>query len=189
MINVSHFRFECLMFNENAIISNWIATFIFALNYEWNCKENGKMALSNIIMLSQIAGHVVVLILSLCILVPMSMHVHEFRWECVFMENIKYMNDFEEPVLMFYKIKNNLILVDIACCLRKAIGTRTMDCLKQSGLPVDFAIFPFWLASSCLSHRTLRSIGEYITDHLTNLELLFLMKSVWVSLVIADCLD
>ncbi|XP_077258022.1 transmembrane protein 179 [Temnothorax americanus] len=41
------------------------------------------MALSNILLLSQIAGYVVALILSLCIVVPMSLHRDEFRGHCL----------------------------------------------------------------------------------------------------------
>lgn len=41
------------------------------------------MALSNVLILSQIAGHVVVLILSLCIMTPMIYHVQDFNGECI----------------------------------------------------------------------------------------------------------
>lgn len=41
------------------------------------------MALTNILLLSQIAGYVVALILSLCIIVPMSLHQDEFRGHCL----------------------------------------------------------------------------------------------------------
>lgn len=41
------------------------------------------MALSNIVLLSQIAGYVIALILSLCIIVPMSLHQDEFRGHCL----------------------------------------------------------------------------------------------------------
>lgn len=41
------------------------------------------MALSNVLILSQIAGHVVVLILSLCIITPMIYHVQDFNGECI----------------------------------------------------------------------------------------------------------
>ncbi|XP_012522962.1 transmembrane protein 179-like [Monomorium pharaonis] len=41
------------------------------------------MALSNILLLSQIAGYVVAFILSLCIIVPMSLHQDEFRGHCL----------------------------------------------------------------------------------------------------------
>ncbi|XP_055302365.1 transmembrane protein 179 [Sitodiplosis mosellana] len=41
------------------------------------------MALSNVLLLSQIAGHVVVLILSLCIVVPMLCHVSDFNDHCL----------------------------------------------------------------------------------------------------------
>ncbi|XP_047994014.1 transmembrane protein 179 [Leguminivora glycinivorella] len=41
------------------------------------------MALTNVVLVSQIAGYFVGLILSLCIMVPMSMHVHEFNGHCL----------------------------------------------------------------------------------------------------------
>ncbi|KAI4477853.1 transmembrane protein 179 [Polistes fuscatus] len=41
------------------------------------------MALTNILLLSQIAGYVVALILSLCIIVPMSLHQDEFQGHCL----------------------------------------------------------------------------------------------------------
>lgn len=37
------------------------------------------MALANVLLLSQIAGHVVALILSLCIFVPLSLHLDHFK--------------------------------------------------------------------------------------------------------------
>uniref|UniRef100_A0A0A9Y7G5 Transmembrane protein 179 n=1 Tax=Lygus hesperus TaxID=30085 RepID=A0A0A9Y7G5_LYGHE len=41
------------------------------------------MSLNNIILLSQIAGYVVAFILSLCIVVPMTLHQDEFRGHCL----------------------------------------------------------------------------------------------------------
>ncbi|XP_029036579.1 transmembrane protein 179 [Osmia bicornis bicornis] len=41
------------------------------------------MALTNILLLSQISGYVVALILSLCIIIPMSLHQDEFRGHCL----------------------------------------------------------------------------------------------------------
>ncbi|XP_055549396.1 transmembrane protein 179 [Wyeomyia smithii] len=41
------------------------------------------MALSNVLILSQVAGHVIALILSLCILIPLSIHMHSFSGHCL----------------------------------------------------------------------------------------------------------
>ncbi|XP_049961601.1 transmembrane protein 179 isoform X2 [Schistocerca serialis cubense] len=41
------------------------------------------MALSNLTLLSQIAGYVIALILSVCMTVPLSMHQDEFRGHCL----------------------------------------------------------------------------------------------------------
>uniref|UniRef100_A0A8D8ATG7 Transmembrane protein 179 n=1 Tax=Culex pipiens TaxID=7175 RepID=A0A8D8ATG7_CULPI len=41
------------------------------------------MALSNVLILSQVAGHVFALILSLCIFIPLSVHVHSFSGHCL----------------------------------------------------------------------------------------------------------
>ncbi|KAJ0173415.1 hypothetical protein K1T71_010564 [Dendrolimus kikuchii] len=45
------------------------------------------MALTNVLLLSQIAGYLVGLILSLCIVVPMSMHQDEFNGHCLLFSN------------------------------------------------------------------------------------------------------
>ncbi|XP_011310098.1 transmembrane protein 179 [Fopius arisanus] len=41
------------------------------------------MALTNVLLISQIAGYVVALILSLCIFVPISLHQYEFKGHCL----------------------------------------------------------------------------------------------------------
>lgn len=41
--------------------------------------STSTMALTNVLLLSQIAGYVMGLILSLCVVVPMSMHQDEFK--------------------------------------------------------------------------------------------------------------
>uniref|UniRef100_A0A6B2E9Q4 Transmembrane protein 179 n=1 Tax=Phlebotomus kandelakii TaxID=1109342 RepID=A0A6B2E9Q4_9DIPT len=41
------------------------------------------MALTNVLLLSQIAGNAVAFVLSLCILAPLSLHVHEFNGKCL----------------------------------------------------------------------------------------------------------
>ncbi|XP_012255192.2 transmembrane protein 179 [Athalia rosae] len=41
------------------------------------------MALTNVLLLSQISGYVFALILSLCVIVPMSLHQNEFRGHCL----------------------------------------------------------------------------------------------------------
>lgn len=41
------------------------------------------MAMSNVLLLSQIAGHIVVVILSLCIVVPMIFHQKDFNGQCL----------------------------------------------------------------------------------------------------------
>ncbi|XP_075983021.1 transmembrane protein 179-like [Anticarsia gemmatalis] len=48
------------------------------------------MALTNVLLLSQIAGHVIGLILSLCIIVPMSMHQDEFNGKCLLFSHGKW---------------------------------------------------------------------------------------------------
>ncbi|XP_063976528.1 transmembrane protein 179 [Diachasmimorpha longicaudata] len=41
------------------------------------------MALTNVLLISQVAGYVVALILSLCIIVPMSLHQEDFNGHCL----------------------------------------------------------------------------------------------------------
>lgn len=45
-----------------------------------NHTHHRTMALANVLLLSQIAGHVVALILSLCIFVPLSLHLDHFKY-------------------------------------------------------------------------------------------------------------
>jgi len=42
-----------------------------------------KMAIGNVLLLSQLAGNIVALILSLCIIIPMSIHEGDFRGHCL----------------------------------------------------------------------------------------------------------
>lgn len=48
------------------------------------------MALTNILLLSQISGYVVALVLSLCIIIPMSLHQDEFRGHCLLFSTGKW---------------------------------------------------------------------------------------------------
>lgn len=69
------------------------------------------MALSNIVLLSQVAGYVVALILSLCVIVPMSLHQDEFRY-CL--------GQVEIEVFM------PMFIGDTACCSRMEFGRNPM---------------------------------------------------------------
>ena len=62
----------------------WPATYFIQTRLDETVKfdvfrSHKKMALTNILLVSQIAGYVIALILSLCITVPMSLHQDEFR--------------------------------------------------------------------------------------------------------------
>lgn len=48
------------------------------------------MALSNILLLSQIAGYVIAFIMSLCIVVPMSLHQDDFKGHCLLFSSGKW---------------------------------------------------------------------------------------------------
>ncbi|XP_017890157.1 transmembrane protein 179 [Ceratina calcarata] len=48
------------------------------------------MALTNVLLLSQISGYVVALVLSLCIVIPMSLHQDEFRGHCLLFSTGKW---------------------------------------------------------------------------------------------------
>lgn len=52
------------------------------------------MALSNVVLLSQIAGYIVALILSLCVIVPMSLHQDDFRLVIVCLYWMRFYNFF-----------------------------------------------------------------------------------------------
>ncbi|CAD0204078.1 unnamed protein product [Chrysodeixis includens] len=51
------------------------------------------MALTNVLLLSQIAGYVIGLILSLCIITPMSMHLNEFNDHCLLFSRGRWQED------------------------------------------------------------------------------------------------
>ncbi|CAD7084691.1 unnamed protein product [Hermetia illucens] len=51
------------------------------------------MALANVLTLSQIAGHVILFILSLCMIIPMTMHLHEFSGHCLLFATGKWRED------------------------------------------------------------------------------------------------
>ncbi|KAL0269289.1 UNVERIFIED_CONTAM: hypothetical protein PYX00_007079 [Menopon gallinae] len=48
------------------------------------------MAINNVLLLSQLAGYVIALILSLCITVPMSLHQDEFKGHCLLFSTGKW---------------------------------------------------------------------------------------------------
>lgn len=51
------------------------------------------MALTNILLISQICGYVISLILSLCVIVPMSIHQDEFRGHCLLFSTGSWQED------------------------------------------------------------------------------------------------
>lgn len=92
-----HLTVQCILVHQTlskqSNSHNYAQLVIFSLSFAfyWKvhlifCYEKhlfSKMALSNVLILSQIAGHVVVLTLSLCILVPMLCHVRDFNGHCL----------------------------------------------------------------------------------------------------------
>lgn len=91
------------------------------------------MALSNIVLLCQVAGYVVSMILSLCIVVPMSLHQDEFRLVKFYL--ITNHNDY--PCVIFKG--------DIACYFLLDYGKKQMDSSMSIGLRRPTAIIQFLL--------------------------------------------
>lgn len=58
-----------------------------------------KMALANVLLLSQISGHVLLFILSLCIVLPLSINLNQFWYVCcdvvslLFFHEVTYMTN------------------------------------------------------------------------------------------------
>ena len=86
-------RFRCIVYGRSVIniaqrfVRIWSSASVSFLLIA-SCKRElpvvvGKMALTNILLLSQISGYIVALILSLCIIIPMSLHQDEFRGHCL----------------------------------------------------------------------------------------------------------
>lgn len=82
------------------------------------------MALTNVLLLSQIAGYLMGLILSFCIVVPMSMHQNEFNGHCLlFSHGFWNENDGQLKVMWASRIYCNYVIVvgiimNIVCCIQ-----------------------------------------------------------------------
>ncbi|XP_017778837.1 PREDICTED: transmembrane protein 179 [Nicrophorus vespilloides] len=98
------------------------------------------MALSNILLLSQVAGYVVALILSLCIVVPMSMHQDEFRGHCLlFSTGIWQETDGQLKVNWGSQgYCNYTIFVGVALFLTSAIQIYRLSVLLYKGIDSSF---------------------------------------------------
>lgn len=62
---------------KQIVFSNNTTLLIFCS--QWLNKNTRTMALTNVLLISQVAGYVATLILSLCVIVPMSLHQDEFK--------------------------------------------------------------------------------------------------------------
>ena len=63
-----------------------LLTFNFTFLHSHRISTTGfkkKMALENVVLLSQLATYFIGFILSLCLFVPMSLHMHDFRGHCL----------------------------------------------------------------------------------------------------------
>lgn len=89
-----------------------------------------KMALSNILLLSQIAGYVIAFILSVCIVVPMSLHQDDFKYEVKNTLNTLQYIIFSGAIVYFFLLEN---------------GKKRMDSYWYIGLLSVIAIIQFLL--------------------------------------------
>lgn len=79
------------------------------------------MALANVLLLSQISGHVLLFILSLCIVLPLSINLNQFWYVCLEVELVIYMTN--------TIIINFIFTVDTVFCLQLENGERRTECL------------------------------------------------------------
>uniref|UniRef100_U5EVG9 Putative conserved plasma membrane protein n=1 Tax=Corethrella appendiculata TaxID=1370023 RepID=U5EVG9_9DIPT len=97
------------------------------------------MALTNIILLSQITGHVVAFILSMCIIVPMGLHVHSFGGHCLLFASGEWKEDG-----LFYAIWasqsycNYPIFVGVALFLVSSIQIYRLSVVMYRELEITF---------------------------------------------------
>ncbi|XP_012545482.1 transmembrane protein 179 [Bombyx mandarina] len=81
------------------------------------------MALTNVLLLSQIAGYLMGLILSLCVIVPMSMHQDEFSGNCLLFSKGVWQEDGQLLVSWASRFYCNYvilvgILMFLVCCVQ-----------------------------------------------------------------------
>ncbi|KAI5634580.1 hypothetical protein NE865_12705 [Phthorimaea operculella] len=82
------------------------------------------MALTNVLLLSQIAGYVIGLILSLCVVVPMSMHQDEFNGHCLLFSRGEWQEEDGQLLVSWastaycHYVTVVGILMFIVCCLQ-----------------------------------------------------------------------
>ncbi|XP_014205819.1 transmembrane protein 179 [Copidosoma floridanum] len=98
------------------------------------------MAFTNILLLSQVAGYIVALILSLCIIVPMSLHEDEFRGHCLLFSTGNWReNDGQFVPDWSYKIYcNYTIMVGLIILFVTAIQIYRMSMLMYKGEDSSF---------------------------------------------------
>ncbi|VVC87813.1 unnamed protein product [Leptidea sinapis] len=95
------------------------------------------MALTNVLLLSQIAGYVIGLILSLCIMVPLSMHQNEFSGHCLLFSRGTWQEEDGQLLVMWASRAycNYVIVVGvlmfIVCCIQ------IYSCEDATGQDID----------------------------------------------------
>ncbi|XP_018563323.1 transmembrane protein 179 [Anoplophora glabripennis] len=98
------------------------------------------MALSNILLLSQIAGYVIAFILSLCIVVPMSLHQDDFKGHCLLFSTGEWLEaDGQLKVNWASQCYcNYTIFVGVALCLVSIIQIYRLSVFLYKGTDSSF---------------------------------------------------
>ncbi|KAJ8723607.1 hypothetical protein PYW07_007587 [Mythimna separata] len=108
------------------------------------------MALTNVLLLSQIAGYVIGLILSLCIIVPMSMHQDEFKGHCLLFSHGVWNQDGQLDVAWASRAYcDYVIVVGVLMFLTCSIQIYRLSMFMYKGLDSSF-LSAFLEAVGCM---------------------------------------
>lgn len=125
------------------------------------------MSLSNVILLSQIAGYAIALILSLCITVPMSLHQDEFRGHCLLFSTGEWRED-DGQFLVNWASQvycNYVIFVGVVLFLAAAVQLYRMAMFLYRGTDSSFVsafvdvISNIWLSVATLIAALMVTLG------------------------------
>ncbi|GLH11586.1 Uncharacterized protein GBIM_16342 [Gryllus bimaculatus] len=125
------------------------------------------MSLSNVILLSQIAGYAIALILSLCITVPMSLHQDEFRGHCLLFSTGEWREDDGQFLVKWASqiYCNYVIFVGVVLFLAAAVQLYRMAMFLHKGTDSSFVsafvdvIGNIWLSVASLIAALMVTLG------------------------------
>ncbi|XP_053986100.1 transmembrane protein 179-like [Hylaeus anthracinus] len=98
------------------------------------------MALTNVLLLSQISGYIIANILSLCIIIPMSLHQNEFRGHCLLFSTGTWQESDGQFVVNWASRAycNYTIIVGVMLCVTSAVQIYRLSIFMYRGEDSSF---------------------------------------------------